>query len=128
MMKKATAPPIENEATNGLKNLIYTLSMARTNDINSATSQFFINLKDNTALDHRDTSARGYGYAVFGKVVEGTDVIEKIKNVKTTTKSGYRDVPIKPVTIKSARTIEKGKAPPKKADKVEKKAEKIEKE
>ncbi|UCF07003.1 MAG: peptidyl-prolyl cis-trans isomerase [bacterium] len=126
MMKKATAPPIKNEATNDLKNLKYTLSMARTNDINSATSQFFINLKDNTALDHRDTSARGYGYAVFGKVVEGTEVVEKIKNVKTTTKSGYRDVPVKPVIVKSARTIEKEKIPPKKVEKVEKKTDKIE--
>lgn len=126
MMKKATAPAIENEATNGLKNLKYTLSMARTGEINSATSQFFINVKDNVPLDHRDTSPRGYGYAVFGKVVVGMDVIEKIKSVKTTTKGRYEDVPVKPVVIKAARRIEPGDVPPKKIEKAEKKAEKIE--
>ena len=101
MTKKATAAPITNEADNGLKNLKTTLSMARTMDINSATCQFFINLKDNSALDHKGTGAREYGYAVFGKVIEGWDVVEKIKGVKTTTKGSYKDVPVKPVVIKS---------------------------
>jgi len=99
MMKKATLPPIKNEATNGLKNLKATLSMARTSDINSATSQFFVNLKDNAALDHVGDAQ--YGYAVFGKVVQGFEVIEKIAAVKTTTKGAYSDVPEKPVIINS---------------------------
>jgi cyclophilin family peptidyl-prolyl cis-trans isomerase len=103
MIKKVTGAPIKNEADNGLKNLKGTLSMARTPDINSATSQFFINLKDNKALDHRDETARGYGYAVFGKVIEGWDVIEKIRQVETTTIKGYKDVPKDPVVIKSMR-------------------------
>ncbi len=106
MTKKATAAPITNEADNGLKNLEATLSMARTMDINSATCQFFINLKDNTALDHKGKGAREYGYAVFGKVIEGWDVVEKIKGVKTTTKGSYKDVPVKPVVIKSMRRKE----------------------
>jgi cyclophilin family peptidyl-prolyl cis-trans isomerase len=101
MMKKATLPAIKNEATNGLKNLKGTLSMARTSDINSATSQFFINLKDNAALDQRDVTSAGYGYAVFGKVVQGMDVVEKIAAMKTGEKAGMRDVPLKPVIIES---------------------------
>ncbi len=106
MMKKSVGPPIKNEASNGLKNEKYTLSMARTGEINSATSQFFINLKDNTSLDQVDKTTRGYGYAVFGKVVDGTDVIEEIRRVKTTTKGQYKDVPVKPVVMKTARRIE----------------------
>jgi cyclophilin family peptidyl-prolyl cis-trans isomerase len=106
MMKKATAPPIKNEADNGLKNKKGTLSMARTSDINSATSQFFINLKNNDALDHKDKTTPGYGYAVFGMVVDGWEVCEKIKKVKTTTKGQYKDVPVKPVVIESIRRIE----------------------
>ena len=123
MMKKATAPPIENEATNGLKNLKYTLSMARTSEVNSATCQFFINVKDNPALDHTDTTAKGYGYAVFGKVVEGTEVIDKIRDVKTTTKSPYKDVPVTPVVIETMRLVETKEEKPEDAGK-EKKAEK----
>lgn len=123
MMKKATAPPIENEATNGLKNLKYTLSMARTSEVNSATCQFFINVKDNPALDHTDTTARGYGYAVFGKVVEGTEVIDKIRDVKTTTKSPYKDVPVTPVVIETMRSVETKEEKSEDASK-EKKAEK----
>jgi peptidyl-prolyl cis-trans isomerase A (cyclophilin A) len=99
MMKKETLAPIKNEATNGLKNLKGTLSMARTNEVNSATSQFFVNLKDNAALDH--ASDAQYGYAVFGKVVQGLDVIEKIAAVPTTTKGPYQGVPVKPVIIES---------------------------
>lgn len=102
MVKKETAPPIQNEAENGLKNLKYTAAMARTGEINSATSQFFINLKDNKFLDH---GVRDFGYAVFGKVIEGSAVIDKIAAVKTTTKGSYQNVPAKPVVIKSIRVV-----------------------
>jgi len=105
MMKKATGAPIKNEANNGLSNLKGTIAMARTSDINSATCQFFINVKDNTGLDYRGDAPAEYGYAVFGKVVEGMDTVEKIKGVKTTTKGAYGDVPVKPVIIKSIRRI-----------------------
>jgi len=108
MKKKPTKDPIKNEATNGLKNLKGTLSMARTMDINSATSQFFINLRNNPALDHKDNTPRGYGYAVFGKVVAGWGVVEKIAKVPTTTKGIYKNVPEKPVIIKSIRRIPAG--------------------
>ncbi len=99
MEKKETNDPIKNEADNGLRNLRATLSMARTSQINSATSQFFINLKNNSALDH---GSRDFGYAVFAKVVKGVNVIDKIAGVKTTTKGHYRDVPAEPVFITSA--------------------------
>ncbi len=88
--------PIQNEAKNGLKNLRGTIAMARTSDINSATAQFFINLKDNSFLDH---GFRDYGYAVFGKVVQGLDVVDKIGAVKTQTKNGMGDVPVETVQI-----------------------------
>jgi cyclophilin family peptidyl-prolyl cis-trans isomerase len=100
MAQKRTNPPIKNEADNGLKNLRGTLSMARTNDINSATSQFFVNLKDNDFLDH---SRGNFGYAVFAKVTKGMDVIDKIAAVKTGSKRGHDDVPVEAVTVKSAR-------------------------
>ncbi|MFO1465952.1 MAG: peptidylprolyl isomerase [Steroidobacteraceae bacterium] len=102
MSQKRTQPPIRNEAENGLKNLRGTLSMARTNDIHSATSQFFINLKDNAALDH----GRGnYGYAVFGRVTAGLDVVDAIAKVQTGRKRGHEDVPLEAVTVKSARRV-----------------------
>jgi len=101
MTQKPTRKPIENEARNGLKNLRGTLSMARTNDINSATSQFFVNLVDNAFLDHQ--GPRNYGYAVFGRVVEGMDVIDAIAAVKTGRKRGHDDVPLEPVVVRSAR-------------------------
>ncbi len=101
MAQKETAPPIKNEADNGLKNKKYTLAMARTNVVNSATSQFFINTVNNTGLDHKDKTQAGYGYCVFGKVIEGTEVIDKIEMVQTTTKGAYADVPTKPVIIKA---------------------------
>jgi len=102
MKEKATLfPPITNEAKNGLSNLKGTVAMARTNDINSATAQFFINVVDNQRLDHKNEDR--FGYAVFGKVVEGMDVVEKIREVKTTTKGDYADVPEKVITIKSIR-------------------------
>jgi cyclophilin family peptidyl-prolyl cis-trans isomerase len=100
MAQKRTNPPIKNEADNGLKNLRGTLSMARTDDINSATSQFFVNLKDNDFLDH---SRGNFGYAVFAKVTKGLDVIDKIAAVKTSRKRGHDDVPVDAVTVKSAR-------------------------
>jgi peptidyl-prolyl cis-trans isomerase A (cyclophilin A) len=100
MTQKRGNPPVKNEADNGLKNLRGTLSMARTSDINSATSQFFVNLKDNDFLDH---SRGNFGYAVFAKVTEGMDVVDKIAAVKTGRKQGHDDVPVEAVTIKSAR-------------------------
>jgi peptidyl-prolyl cis-trans isomerase B (cyclophilin B) len=100
MQQKQTKKPIKNEAYNGLSNSRGTVAMARTNIVDSATSQFFINVKDNKFLDHKDNSARRFGYCVFGKVVDGMDVVDKIRNVKTGTKGYSRDVPVKPVFIK----------------------------
>ena len=92
--QKKTRPPIKNEAKNGLKNLRGTLSMARTSDINSATSQFFVNLVDNAFLDHTSKDSRGWGYTVFGKVTEGMDVVDKIAAVKTGPKGTFdKDAP-----------------------------------
>ena len=102
----STRAPIKNEAGNGLKNLNGTIAMARTSDPNSATAQFFINTKDNAFLDHRDDSVQGYGYAVFGKVVDGMDVVKKIEAVQTTTKMPHQNVPVTPVVIESV-TVEK---------------------
>ena len=99
--RKATRDAIENEATNGLKNGRGTLAMARTADVNSATSQFFINTADNRSLDHRSTDPKEFGYAVFGKVTDGLDVVDKIEAVATGTNGAYRDVPNEPVVIKS---------------------------
>ena len=96
MQQKKTRPPIKNEADNGEKNLRGTLAMARTADVNSATSQFFINLKDNDFLDH---GGRDFGYAVFAKVVEGMDVVDKIAGVPTGTSGFHQDVPKETVTI-----------------------------
>ena len=100
---KETRPAIKNEAKNGLKNKRGTLSMARTSDINSATSQFFINLVDNAFLDN---GTRDYGYAVFGHVVEGMEVVDRIKSVPTGNKGPFENVPLQAVTIKTA-TLEK---------------------
>jgi len=100
MVQKKTSSPIKNEADNGLSNEPYTLAMARTSDINSATSQFFINLADNVFLDH---GKRDFGYAVFGKVVKGTEVVDKIGAVKTGRAGGHQDVPVTRVVINSAR-------------------------
>lgn len=99
MQRKPTKPPIANEATNGLKNTRGTIAMARTPEIRSATSQFFINTVDNRPLDHRGMTPDAYGYAVFGKVIAGMDVVDKIESAKT----GPGDVPVQAVTIKSAR-------------------------
>jgi peptidyl-prolyl cis-trans isomerase A (cyclophilin A) len=104
--QKQTRAPIKYEATNGLKNLRGTLSMARTNDINSATSQFFVNLKDNDFLDHKSTSPGEYGYAVFACVASGLEVIDAIARVRTGTRQRYQDAPMEDVVIKSARRVE----------------------
>jgi cyclophilin family peptidyl-prolyl cis-trans isomerase len=107
MKQKPTKDPVKNEAANGVKNDKYTVAMARTGVVDSATAQFFVNVKDNDFLNHRDTSTSGFGYCAFGKVIEGTDVVDKIKAVETTTKAGMGDVPVKPVVIKSIRRVEK---------------------
>ena len=103
MSQKKTQAPIKNEADNGLKNSRGTLSMARTNDINSATSQFFVNLKDNDFLDH---SRGNFGYAVFARVTEGMDVVDKIAAVETGRRKGYDDVPVEAVIMTSVHTVE----------------------
>jgi cyclophilin family peptidyl-prolyl cis-trans isomerase len=105
MNRKPTRSPIANEADNGLRNERGTLSMARTNDPNSATSQFFINLVDNRSLDHRDKGA-GWGYAVFAKVVEGMDVVDAVAKVPTGRVKGFADVPTEPVVVTSAHVQE----------------------
>lgn len=102
MRQKPTDAEVENEANNGLKNDNYTVAMARTNAPHSATSQFFINVARNDFLNHTAPSAQGWGYAVFGKVVAGTDVVDKIKGVKTGSKSGHGDVPLTDVVIEKA--------------------------
>jgi peptidyl-prolyl cis-trans isomerase A (cyclophilin A) len=105
MVQKSTHSPVKNEAANKINNTTGTLSMARTAVVDSATSQFFINLRDNPPLDHQDDSDRGYGYCVFGKVIEGMDVVNKIGKVPTTTKGYNSDVPVTPVIIKSIRPL-----------------------
>jgi cyclophilin family peptidyl-prolyl cis-trans isomerase len=102
MTQKRTQPPVKNEADNGLKNKRGTLSMARTSDINSATSQFFVNLKDNDFLDH---SRGNFGYAVFARVTGGMDVVDKIAAVSTGRKRGFDDVPVDAVIMKSVRRM-----------------------
>lgn len=106
MNQKPTKAPIKNEAGNGLKNDVGTLAMARTGVVDSATAQFFINVKDNTFLNHRDETPNGFGYAVFGKVVEGMDVARKIENVSTSTKGMNQNVPVEPVIIKSITVVQ----------------------
>lgn len=102
--QKPTNAPIKNEADNGLKNQRGTLAMARTGIVDSATAQFFINVVNNDFLNHRDKTMQGYGYAVFGKVVEGMDVVDKIAGVKTVTR-GFPDVPEQQVVIKSMKVL-----------------------
>ncbi|MFO1267238.1 MAG: peptidylprolyl isomerase [Rubrivivax sp.] len=105
MKQKPTQAPVRNEANNGLKNKRYTLAMARTNDPHSATAQFFINTVDNTFLDHRGENPQGWGYAVFGRVVEGTDVVDKIEGVATGRKGYHDDVPLQDVRIERATEV-----------------------
>ena len=102
MKQKATKDEIKNEADNGLANDKYTVAMARTSVPDSASSQFFINVGDNAFLNHTGKNASGWGYCVFGKVVAGMDVVDKIRAVKTTSKAGHQDVPAEPVIIEKA--------------------------
>ena len=106
MREKANHDPIDNEADNGLSNLTGTLAMARTAEPHSATSQFFINVSDNFSLDHRGKTAQGWGYAVFGKVVDGMDVVNKIKSCQTTSRAGHQDVPVDDIIIESTDVTE----------------------
>ncbi|MBD8491584.1 peptidylprolyl isomerase [Pseudomonas syringae] len=103
MDQKATKDPIKNEAANGLKNVRGTIAMARTSAVNSATSQFFINTNDNTMLNNGE---RDYGYAVFGKVTKGMDVVDQIVNASTKTQKGMQNVPVDPILIKSAKRVD----------------------
>jgi peptidyl-prolyl cis-trans isomerase B (cyclophilin B) len=105
MAQKPTRDPIQNEAANGLKNEPYTIAMARTNQPHSASAQFFINVADNRALNHRSPDVSGFGYCVFGKVVEGQDVVDRIKAVRTGSSGMHQDVPKEPVVIEKAEII-----------------------
>ncbi|MBH3329753.1 peptidyl-prolyl cis-trans isomerase [Pseudomonas oryzihabitans] len=106
MKQKPTRAPIKNEANNGVSNAIGTVAMARTMDPHSASAQFFINVSDNTFLNHTAPTSQGWGYAVFGKVVEGMDVVNTIKGVATTSKAGHQDVPSEDVIIEKAEIVE----------------------
>lgn len=103
MQDKSGNPPIENEANNGQKNLKWSLSMARTNDPNSATSQFFINLENNPNLDHTSETPQGWGYAVFGTVIDGFETVEAIASVSTGSASHHQDVPLEDITVQKTK-------------------------
>jgi len=105
MRQKPTNAPIENEAANGLKNLRGTIAMARTQDPHSATAQFFINVADNDFLDFRAPVGNGWGYCVFGRVVEGMDVVDKIKSVRTGSRGFHQDVPLEDIVIEKAEIV-----------------------
>ena len=105
MKQKPTRAPIRNEADNKLRNASYTIAMARTSDPHSATAQFFINVADNAILDHTAPTPQGWGYCVFGRVVEGTDVVDRIKAVKTGGKGMHQDVPLQDVIIERAEVV-----------------------
>ena len=124
MVRKDGRKPITNEANNGLKNDRGTLAMARTGEVNSATSQFFINLKNNDFLNFQNETPRGYGYAVFGKVIDGMDVVDEIALVKVVDKAGQQNVPATAIVINTAKRGEAPKkADPEKAEKTEAKSE-----
>lgn len=106
MKQKSTNAPVKNEASNGLKNVDGSIAMARTNDPHSATAQFFINVKDNSFLDHTSPDPRGWGYAVFGKVTDGMDTVRAIEAVPTGNKSGHQDVPLEQVVIEKVTVVE----------------------
>ena len=106
MVQKQTRAPIQNEAANGLKNDKYTVAMARTSDVHSATAQFFINVADNNFLNYSAPNAQGFGYCVFGKVVEGMDVVDKIAKVRTGNRAGHQNVPLENVLLEKAEVIE----------------------
>ena len=105
MQQKPTKPAIKNEAANGLTNDTGTLAMARTNMVDSATSQFFINVNDNDFLNHKDTSMQGFGYCVFGRVIEGMDVVSAIERVETGRRGMHQDVPQEPIIIQSMKVV-----------------------
>jgi len=105
MSQKPTKEPIQNEADNGLKNERGTIAMARTGDPHSASAQFFVNTVNNDFLNHKSKTPQGWGYTVFGKVVEGMDVVDQIAKVRTGTRSGFQDVPVEPVVIKKATAL-----------------------
>jgi peptidyl-prolyl cis-trans isomerase B (cyclophilin B) len=105
MKQKTTGAPIKNEADNRLKNDRYTIAMARTGDPHSATAQFFINVGDNEFLNYKASNAQGWGYCVFGKVTAGSEVVDKIKGVKTGNRAGYQDVPVDDVVISKAEVV-----------------------
>ncbi len=105
MKQKTTREPVQNEANNGLKNDLYTVAMARTAAPHSASAQFFINVGDNDFLNHSAPTPQGWGYCVFGKVVDGTDVVDKIRKVKTGSKGGHQDVPVEDVIIEKAEVV-----------------------
>lgn len=109
MAQKETRAPIMNEADNGLRNTVGTIAMARTMDPHSATAQFFINVANNSSLDFREKTPRAWGYAVFGRVVKGMDVVKAIKSVQTTSKGMYRDVPVESVIINKVSRVNKTK-------------------
>lgn len=111
MEQKPNKGPVQNEANNGLKNTVGTLAMARTNDPHSATSQFFINLSDNSFLDHRSQSAEGWGYCVFGQITQGLDVLKQIGKVSTTSSRGHQDVPKEAVIMESVTRVNTETAP-----------------
>ncbi len=106
LVQKPTRAPIRNEAANGLKNDKYTVAMARTSDVDSATAQFFINVADNDFLNHSSPTPQGFGYCVFGKVVEGMDVVDKIKKVRTGNRGGHQNVPLENVLLEKAEVVE----------------------
>lgn len=106
MVQKETREPVKNEADNGLSNVTGSIAMARTNDPHSATAQFFINVKDNSFLDHSSPTPQGWGYCVFGKVTEGMDVVEEIKNVATASSGMHQDVPVEDVIIERVEIVE----------------------
>jgi peptidyl-prolyl cis-trans isomerase B (cyclophilin B) len=106
MNQKQVRAAIQNEAANGLKNDKYTVAMARTSDVHSATAQFFINVKDNDFLNYKSSTSQGFGYCVFGKVVEGQDVVDRIKKVRTGTRNGHQDVPLEDVILLKAEVVE----------------------
>jgi len=106
MQQKSTRAPIENEATNGLSNKTGSIAMARTSDPHSASAQFFINVADNSFLDHSAPTAQGFGYAVFGEVCEGMDVVERIKKVATGSRAGHQDVPKEEIIIERAEKVD----------------------
>jgi cyclophilin family peptidyl-prolyl cis-trans isomerase len=111
LVEKSTRPPIQNEATNGLRNVRGTIAMARRRALRSATSQFYFNLSDNVQLDHRGYAPDDFGYAVFGRVISGMDVVDRIGKVETQTVGDFEGVPVDPVLIKAVRIVDPPKGP-----------------